>query len=102
MATAKTPGTSKKPLVDTPVEGIEQLSLEIDVQPSSEIDLGSEPTAQVEEQEVPAAIPADSFVAPVEAPVEAVAAPEAKVPFVGDQRTWHGAQTGQRYNARIQ
>ena len=36
-----------------------------------------------------------------QAPVEEVTIQE-KVPFIGDQRTWHGAQTSQRYNARIQ
>ena len=92
MATAK-PKTTK---IETPVE--EALQGLSDV--LQEEILVEEPVVVEEPVEVPVA----SVEAPVEEPVvtaPVVEAPE-KIPFIGDQRTWHGAQTSQRYNARIQ
>jgi len=89
MATA-TPKTIKKPLAETPEEVVVESVVEAPEEPTVE--------AIVEE-------PVEAPVAPLEAVTEEPVVqevPAAKTPFVGDQRTWHGAQTGQRYNARIQ
>jgi len=90
MATAKSPGTTKKPLADTPVEEAVEAVVEAPEEPTVE---------EIVEE------PVEAPVAPLEAVTEEPVVqevPAAKTPFVGDQRTWHGAQTGQRYNARIQ
>jgi len=87
MATAKPKTTKIEAPIEEALQGLSDVLQE-------EI-LVEEPVVVEEPVEVP--------VAPVEAPVEepVVEAPE-KIPFIGDQRTWHGAQTSQRYNARIQ
>jgi len=87
MATAKPKTTKIEAPIEEALQGLSDVLQE-------EI-LVEEPVVVEEPVEVP--------VAPVEAVTEepVVEAPE-KIPFIGDQRTWHGAQTSQRYNARIQ
>lgn len=89
MATAKPKTTKIEAPIEEALQGLSDVLQE-------EI-LVEEPVVVEEPVEVP--------VAPVEAVTEESVVqevPTEKIPFVGDQRTWHGAQTSQRYNARIQ
>ena len=93
MATAKPKTTKIEAPIEEALQGLSDVLQE-------EI-LVEEPEVVEEPVEEPVEVP----VAPVEAVTEESVVqevPTEKIPFVGDQRTWHGAQTSQRYNARIQ
>ena len=90
MATAK-PKTTKieAPTLEEVViaEAVEEALIEDVIEEVVEAVIEAIPEALVEE-------PVESVLEAPQAPVEP-ATPQEKVPFVGDQRSWHGAQFNQ-------
>lgn len=92
MATTK----AKKPLEDT-TEALEDTPVVAEaVEPVEPVE------GVVEATEEPVAVEAieEEVVEEISEPVAQEIAQPTKVPFVGDQRTWHGAQYGQSMTAR--